>query len=58
MSLIRRPDGAPLTISFGVVEHPSHGGGWTDLMRAADQALYAAKAGGRDQTVVHEAPGR
>jgi diguanylate cyclase (GGDEF)-like protein len=45
------PDGAPLTISFGVVEHPVHGAAWSDLMRAADAALYEAKATGRNRTV-------
>jgi diguanylate cyclase (GGDEF)-like protein len=45
------PDGRPLTISFGIVEHPAHGQGWSDLMRAADEALYAAKSGGRNRCV-------
>jgi diguanylate cyclase (GGDEF)-like protein len=56
VSMISRPDGDPLTISFGVVEHPTHGLGWSDLMKAADRALYAAKAGGRNQTVVAATP--
>jgi diguanylate cyclase (GGDEF)-like protein len=47
------PDGRPLTISFGVVEYPAHGQGWSDLMRAADEALYAAKSGGRNRSVAY-----
>jgi len=45
------PDGEPLTISFGVVEHPAHGPIWSDLMRSADAALYEAKATGRNRTI-------
>jgi diguanylate cyclase (GGDEF)-like protein len=48
------PDGRNLSISFGVVENPGHGVTWPDLMRAADHALYAAKAGGRDRTVAYD----
>lgn len=47
-------DGAPLTISFGVVELGRDGQSAEELMRAADVALYAAKAQGRDRTVVLE----
>jgi diguanylate cyclase (GGDEF)-like protein len=47
------PDGSPLTISFGVVEHPVHGQVWPELMRAADSALYAAKSGGRNRSVAY-----
>jgi diguanylate cyclase (GGDEF)-like protein len=47
------PDGCPLTISFGVVEHPLHGDVWPELMRAADEALYAAKSGGRNRSVAY-----
>jgi diguanylate cyclase (GGDEF)-like protein len=44
--------GRPLTVSVGVVEYPSDGETPEDLMRAADQAMYRAKALGRDRTVV------
>src|SRR3954469_2368904 len=41
-------DDRPLTISFGVAQHPADGGTPSALMRAADNALYGAKAAGRD----------
>src|SRR5215207_4221842 len=47
------PDGRPLTISFGVVEHPVHGVTWPALMSGADAALYEAKAGGRNRSVAY-----
>jgi diguanylate cyclase (GGDEF)-like protein/putative nucleotidyltransferase with HDIG domain len=45
----------PLTMSFGVATYPHHGRSVDDLMRSADEALYAAKALGRDRTVLHSA---
>lgn len=50
-----RPDGAPVTFSAGIAT--CHDGQRTldDLLRAADAALYAAKAAGRDRFVL-EAP--
>lgn len=45
-------DGMPLTVSFGVVEFPVHAGTRETLVHAADQALYKAKALGRDRSVV------
>jgi diguanylate cyclase (GGDEF)-like protein/putative nucleotidyltransferase with HDIG domain len=45
----------PLTISFGVASYPAHAPGDTELLRAADDALYAAKALGRDRSVLHSA---
>lgn len=41
-----------LTISFGIASYPAHGYEIDALMRAADHALYTAKALGRDRTVV------
>jgi diguanylate cyclase (GGDEF)-like protein len=40
-----------LTASFGVVEWRRDEESWDDLVRRADQALYRAKGGGRDQVV-------
>jgi diguanylate cyclase (GGDEF)-like protein len=42
-----------LTISLGVATFPSHGTGVEALIAQADEALYAAKALGRDRTVVY-----
>jgi diguanylate cyclase (GGDEF)-like protein/putative nucleotidyltransferase with HDIG domain len=44
---------APLTISFGIATYPLHGETTASLLRAADQALHAAKNGGRNRTVIH-----
>jgi diguanylate cyclase (GGDEF)-like protein len=41
-----------LTISLGVATFPLHGTTVAELVSQADQALYAAKALGRDRTVV------
>jgi diguanylate cyclase (GGDEF)-like protein len=46
------PDGTPLSISFGVAVCASEDEADADrLLSTADQALYAAKAGGRDRVV-------
>ena len=49
-----RPDGVrvTVTVSVGAALYPTHAHSGEELLRAADQALYAAKAGGRDQAVV------
>jgi diguanylate cyclase (GGDEF)-like protein len=41
-----------ITISLGVSVFPKHGAQWENILRAADVALYQAKANGRDQVVV------
>jgi len=46
------PSGESLTISIGVAISPDHGENGEDLLRAADEALYSAKALGRDRVVV------
>jgi diguanylate cyclase (GGDEF)-like protein len=43
-----------ITASFGVAEYPLHGDGQLEVLRAADQALYRAKAAGRNQVAVAE----
>jgi diguanylate cyclase (GGDEF)-like protein len=41
-----------ITASFGVASCPEHGENMEDVIRAADAALYLAKAGGRNQVVI------
>ncbi len=41
-----------ISVSIGVASFPAHGQTPATLMRAADQALYTAKAAGRDQWYV------
>jgi two-component system cell cycle response regulator len=41
------------TVSFGVASFPTHASDAEALMHAADQALYAAKAMGRDRSVIY-----
>nr|MDQ2727336.1 diguanylate cyclase [Actinomycetota bacterium] len=38
-----------VTVSIGVASYPDHASNSTDLLRAADRALYQAKAQGRDR---------
>jgi diguanylate cyclase (GGDEF)-like protein len=46
----------PVTLSMGVSAFPKNGDTPSDLLRAADQALYAAKQSGRDRVVLVEVP--
>lgn len=50
----RLADGSPvsLTISVGVAIYPDHGDEASNLIAAADQAMYQAKASGRNRIVV------
>jgi diguanylate cyclase (GGDEF)-like protein len=41
-----------ITISLGVASFPEHGANEDDLLRAADNAMYQAKAAGRNRVVV------
>jgi diguanylate cyclase (GGDEF)-like protein len=41
----------PITISIGIASYPAHGSTITDLVAAADSALYQAKIEGRDRVV-------
>jgi diguanylate cyclase (GGDEF)-like protein/putative nucleotidyltransferase with HDIG domain len=43
----------PITISFGIASHPAHAETAASLVRTADEALYGAKAGGRNRSVIH-----
>ncbi len=45
-----------ITVSIGVAEVPVHGKTSEEVLRAADQALYAAKQAGRDKVVVAHLP--
>lgn len=44
-----------VTLSLGTAAYPDHGGTIDQLLRAADTALYRAKAQGRDRVVVARA---
>jgi diguanylate cyclase (GGDEF)-like protein len=46
-------DAVPVTISFGIASFGEHGQTAASLLRAADEALYAAKANGRDRAVLY-----
>jgi diguanylate cyclase (GGDEF)-like protein len=46
-------DAVAVTISFGVASYGQHGETAASLLRTADEALYAAKANGRDMTVLY-----
>jgi diguanylate cyclase (GGDEF)-like protein/PAS domain S-box-containing protein len=43
---------SPITASFGVAVFPDHGASHADILRAADAALYQAKAAGRDRVAI------
>jgi diguanylate cyclase (GGDEF)-like protein len=45
-------DPVPLTFSFGVASYPDHGRSADAVIESADQAVYAAKALGRNRSVI------
>jgi diguanylate cyclase (GGDEF)-like protein len=53
----RTPTG-PLTVtcSVGAATFPVAGETWDDLFKAADEALYASKRGGRDRVTIYTPP--
>ena len=42
-----------LTVSLGIASYPKHGGTAEELLTGADRAVFAAKALGRDRTVIY-----
>jgi diguanylate cyclase (GGDEF)-like protein len=46
------PDFGNLTASIGIATFPAHAASRAELFRAADDALYAAKRGGRNRVCV------
>ena len=46
------PIGLPISVSIGVAELRRHGDTTDDLFKRADEALYAAKRGGRDRVEI------
>jgi len=46
-----------VTVSMGLAWYPAHGDTKEELLRAADQALYTAKRGGRNQISVYSEQG-
>lgn len=55
----RGPVSVSVTVSIGIAVYPDHADGGDEVLDAADDALYAAKAAGRDTfTVASRAVGR
>lgn len=52
----RGEDSEPVTISIGVSVFPNHGEEYAELIKAADLALYRAKAKGRNCCELFQAP--
>src|SRR2546423_1149656 len=48
------PNYGRVTTSIGIATFPIHAGSRTELLRAADEALYSAKRGGRNRVCVSE----
>jgi len=50
-----RPDGKPMTASFGIAEHPGDRvKDWRELVETADQRMYAAKQLGKNRWVEND----
>ena len=52
MQIIFEDEPSSVTLSIGVAAYPHNGATAPELLRAADDALYAAKLGGRDRSEV------
>jgi len=50
--------GSKLTVSIGLALYPEHGSSFFEIMGSADQALYRAKAGGRNQVCIFKKASR
>ena len=51
-------EGAPTSVSIGLVSHPEDGGSADELVRAADLAMYNAKSLGKNQISGYPRPPR
>jgi diguanylate cyclase (GGDEF)-like protein len=51
-------EGAPTSVSIGLVSHPEDGGSAEELVRAADRAMYNAKSLGKNQISGYPRPPR
>ncbi len=56
VQIMHRAQKLSITISLGVASFPEHGKTAQEALRAADQALYQAKRGGRDRAVAASSP--
>ena len=56
-TLVQTNGSHPFTVSAGVAEYSKDMETYTDLVAAADQALYRAKQSGRDQVQTYESEG-
>lgn len=54
LSVVRCPDGRPLTASLGVAVYPADGSDRNELVRRADGAVYWAKYHGKNRVVVFD----
>lgn len=53
-TVFQTPNGPmSVTCSVGVATFPAAGGTWDELFKAADEALYASKRGGRNRVTAH-----
>ncbi|CAI6065003.1 sensor domain-containing diguanylate cyclase [Cohnella sp. JJ-181] len=48
------PIGRPVTLSLGIAAYPQDGESAAEVIHGADEALYRAKEGGRNRTMLHD----